>query len=135
MNNMVILKRVGINSAFKIGAMIGLITSFISGALLVGMQALFVSAFASLIASSLDTTDVASSINPADLNFITSFGLAGLCVFFLVYVVFSTIGGGIGGVIWALAYNLGARWVGGLELELETEPGKRKRAAVDDIYE
>jgi hypothetical protein len=133
--DVVTLKRVGINSAFKIGAMIGLITSLISGVLLVGMQALFVSAFAGLIATSMDAGEF-SSINPNELNFMTTFGLAGLCIFFLVYIVFSTIAGGIGGVIWAFAYNLGARWVGGLELELETEPGKRKRsAATDDIYE
>lgn len=131
---MVTLKRVGINSAFKIGAMIGLITSLISGALLVGMQALFVSTFTGLISSSLDSTDM-PYINPAELNFITAFGLAGLCVFFIVYIVFSTIAGGIGGIIWGLAYNLSARWVGGLELELETEPGKRKRPAGDDFFE
>jgi hypothetical protein len=131
--DMVTLKRVGINSAFRIGAMIGLITSFISGALLVGMQALFFSAFTSLIATSMNTGDT-TFVNPSELNFITTFGMAGLCIFFLVYIVFSTIAGGIGGVIWALAYNLGARWVGGLELELEAEPGKRKRSA-DDIFE
>jgi hypothetical protein len=132
---MVTLKRVGINSAFKIGAMIGLITSFISGALLVGLQALFVSVFANLIAASVNV-DNTTYISPNELNMMTSFGLAGLCIFFLVYIVFSTIAGGIGGVIWALAYNLGARWVGGLELEFETEPGKRKRSAAgDDIYE
>ena len=133
--DMVTLKRVGINSAFKIGAMIGLITSLISGTLLVGMQALFVSAFTNLIAASVNV-DNTTYISPSELNMMTSFGIAGLCVFFLVYIVFSTIAGGIGGVIWALAYNLGARWVGGLELELETEPGKRKRSAAgDDIYE
>ena len=132
---MVTLKRVGINSAFKIGAMIGRITSVISGALLVGMQALFMSAFTSLMAASVNSQDTLM-LNPRELNIMTSFGIAGLCIFFVVYIVFSTIAGGIGGVIWGLAYNLGARWVGGLELELETEPGKRKRSRFeDDIYE
>lgn len=130
---MVTLKRIGINSAFRIGAMIGLITSFISGALLVGMQALFVSVFANLIAASVNV-DNTTYISPNELNMMTSFGIAGLCIFFLVYIVFSTIAGGIGGIIWAFAYNLGARWVGGLELELEAEPGKRKRSVTDDSF-
>ena len=66
----------------------------------------------------------------------TAFGLAGLCFFYIMYVVFSAIGGGIGGIVTALAYNLAARWVGGLELEVEQEPGKNKRSYdFDDIYE
>ena len=115
--------------------MIGLITSLITGLLVAGLQALFVSAFASLIVSSMTTADTVL-VDPASLNAMTTFSLMGLCIFFLVYIVFSTIAGGIGGVIWAWAYNLGARWVGGLELEFEAEPGKRKRSSgLNDIYE
>ncbi|MBZ0303181.1 MAG: DUF3566 domain-containing protein [Anaerolineae bacterium] len=128
---MVTVKRIGVNSAFKVGAMIGLITSIISGLLFVGLQALFYSAFASLMTSS-----VTSNVDLSSLNAMTAFGVAGLCIFFVVSVVFSAIAGGIGGVILAFAYNLAARWVGGLEVELDEEPGKRKRAAsFDDIYE
>lgn len=133
---MVTLKRVGVSSAFKIGAMIGLITSLITGLIFVGLQAAFVSTFTRMAASSMGTTAGDPMFQSADLNFLTAFGMAGLCVFFVVYVVASTIFGGIGGILYALAYNLASRWVGGLEVELEEEPGKRKRSSVaDDIYE
>jgi hypothetical protein len=53
-----------------------------------------------------------------------------------MYVIFSAIAGGIAGLLWAFAYNLAARWVGGLEIELADEAGKGKRGyAYDDIYE
>lgn len=134
---MVTLKRVGINSAFKIGAMIGLITAVISGVLLAAMQAVFLSAFAGLVSMSASNTTL-NSPSPADFADMTAaFGLVGLCIFIVVYVVISTIVGGISGIIWAFAYNQGARWVGGLELEFDEEAGKRKRVSVgeDDIFE
>lgn len=127
---MVTVKRIGVNSAFKVGAMLGLITSVISGLLFAGLQAIFYSAFAGLVTSS-----ITSDVDLSSFNAMTAFGVAGLCIFLVVYVVFSAIAGGIGGIILAFAYNLSARWVGGLEVELDEEPGKRKRAAFDDIYE
>ncbi len=132
-----ILRRIGINSAFKIGAIMGLITAIISGLLVVSMQALFMSLFTGLMSLSVDSGSFSSGLSGTDIEMMNAFGLAGLCIFYVVYIVFSTIAGGIGGVILALAYNLSARWVGGLELEVETEEfDKRKRSAsMDDIYE
>lgn len=135
---MVTIKRITLSSAFRVGAMIGLITAVIIGLLLVGMQALFFSAFAnlaSLSSTAYDPNFNASGLTSADM--MTAFsvmGLVGSCVFYISYVVFSTIAGGLGGVIWGLAYNLSARWVGGLEIELEPEPGKRKRISEPDTF-
>ena len=137
MHNMVTLKRIGLNSAFKVGAMIGLITSTLTGLLMVGLQALFVSALSGLVVLSTNSSGFSmGSASRSSADLINALGLAGLCIFYISFIVFSTIAGGLGGILWAFAYNLGARWIGGLELELEVDPGKRKRLSdLDDIYE
>ncbi len=132
---MITIKRVGLNSAFKVGAIVGLILSIVTGLLFVGLQSVFVSAMVGVasIASGSDQV-IAGSTNQDMLDALTAFGVVGLCIFYVTYIVFSTISGGIAGLLWAFAYNLAARWVGGLEVELEGEPGKRKRDT-DDIFE
>jgi hypothetical protein len=132
---MITIKRIGLNSAFKIGAIMGLITGVIFGVLVVGLQGLAVGAMTGLMAiSSQYSSPGLFSSSGADL--FTAFSLAGLCVLFVVYVVFSAIGGGLSGLIGAFAFNLSARWVGGLEVHLEETPGKIKpQYAFDDIYE
>jgi hypothetical protein len=131
---MLTIKRVGLNSAFKIGAMVGLLTAAVLGLFFVGLQGLAVSAILGL--GSLSSGSGFNSLNSSGTDVMAAFGVAGLCFFYVIYVVASAIGGGIGGVLWAFAYNLAARWVGGLELEIEREPGKSKRSYdFDDIYE
>lgn len=132
---MITIKRVGLNSAFKIGAIIGLITSVITGLLFVGLQAFLVSTMVGV--ASISTGSDALTMDPTNravLDAMTAFGAAGLCIFYVSYIVFSTITGGIAGLLWGFAYNLAARWVGGLEVELDGEPGKRKHN-IDDIFE
>ncbi len=133
---MLTIKRIGLNSAFKIGAMVGLITAAVFGLFFVGLQGLFVSAILGLESLYSGSGSGFDSFSTGGTDMIAAFGLAGLCFFYIIYVVASGIGGGIGGIITALAYNLAARWVGGLELEIEQEPGKSKRSYdFDDIYE
>ena len=117
--------------------MIGLISSTLTGLLMVGLQALFVNALSGLIVLSTNSSNFSPDpTSRSSVGLFNALGLAGLCIFYISFVVFSTIAGGLGGVLWAFAYNLGARWVGGLELELEVDPGKRKRLSdLDDIYE
>ena len=130
---MIVIKRVDLGSAFKVGAIIGLITSAVFGIFFVGLQGMAFSAFTGLatLSNSSATFDSRGTAFP-----FAAAGLATLCFMYVLYVVLAAIGGGIGGFITAFAYNLAARWVGGLTLELEGNSGKAKRSYdFDDIYE
>lgn len=130
---MIVIKRVDLGSAFKVGAIIGLITSAVFGIFIVGLQSMAFSAFAGLatLSNGSGTFDSRGTANA-----FAAASLATLCFIYVLYVVLSAIGGGIGGFVTAFAYNLAARWVGGLTLELDGDTGKAKRSYdFDDIYE
>jgi hypothetical protein len=130
---MIVIKRIGPNSAFKVGAILGLITSAVFGLFIVGLQGLAFSAIAGLASLS----DPYSGGMGSGTDLFATFTLASLCFMYIIYVVSSAIFGGIAGLVGAVAYNLAARWIGGLELELDEDDAvKRKRAYdFDDIYE
>ena len=132
---MIVIKRIGPNSAFKIGAIVGLITSAVFGIFIIGLQGLAFSALAGLASISYPDGSFSGTGSGADL--FATFTLATFCFMYVIYVISSAIFGGIGGLVGAFAYNLTARWVGGLELELDGDDAtKRKRAYdFDDIYE
>jgi hypothetical protein len=131
---MIVIKRIGLNSAFKIGAIVGMITAAIFGLFFVGLQGLATSAILGLASLSSNTPSSFSQSGAGDA--FAAFSMATLCIFYVIYVVMAAIGGGIGGLVWGFAYNLAARWVGGLELELDQDSGKSKRSYdFDDIYE
>jgi uncharacterized membrane protein len=96
------------------------VVAIITGLLLVLFQSLFTTAFVSIFSSSGNF----QTSSGADI--FTAFSLATACIFYIIYVVFAGIFGGIGGAITALAYNLVSGWVGGLEVELDGL-GKAKR--------
>ncbi len=126
---MVIIKRIRVGSAFRVGLLVGAVVATITGLLVVAFQGLFLGAIVSLI--SLDPQSGGTFSRNSDA--FATFSLITLCIFYGMYVVFSAIFGGISAAITAFAYNLAARWIGGLEIELETD-GKSKRG-VDDIFE
>lgn len=127
-----VIKRIGVNSAFKVGAMLGLITSLILGLFVVGLQGMAFSALAGLASMS---DPAAFSSSGADM--FTAFGMAGLCIFYVIYVVMSAIFGGITGLVVAVSYNLSVRWIGGLEIELDDDSSDKSKHSYDfdDIYE
>lgn len=131
---MIVIKRIGLSSAFKIGALVGLITAAVFGVFFFGLQGLFTSMFFSLASLSPNASSTFNA--PASTDAFAAFSIATLCLFYVIYVVMAAIMGGIGGLVWGFAYNLAARWVGGLELELDEDTGKSKRSyEFDDIYE
>jgi len=126
---MVIIKRIRIGSAFRVGLLVGAVVAGITGLLIVGFQGLFLSAIIGILSLNNQTGGFSSSGGDA----VATFSLLSLCIFYAMYVVFSAIFGGISAAITAFAYNLAAGWIGGLEIELESQ-GKNKRGE-DEIFE
>jgi hypothetical protein len=125
---MVIIKRIRVGSAFRVGLLVGAVVAAITGLLVVGFQGLFLGAIMSLLTLNSQSGSMSSSGG----NVIATFSVLTLCIFYAMYVVFSAIFGGISAAITAFAYNLAAGWIGGLEIELETD-SKSKRGA-DEIF-
>jgi Transmembrane domain of unknown function (DUF3566) len=127
--HMVIIKRIRVGSAFRVGLLVGAVVATITGLLVVAFQGLFLGAIMSFLTLNSQSGNFSSSGESA----FATFSLITLCIFYAMYVVFSAIFGGISAAITAFAYNLAAGWIGGLEIELESQ-GKNKRG-VDDIFE
>ncbi len=132
---MVTIKRINVGSAAKVGAVISLVLAALFGLFIFGFQALFVGAFAGFASSSTGTSFSASG---GDL--FSGVSLVFLCVFYIVYVVMSAVGGAISGLLVAFAYNLTSGWIGGLEVELEDSGDEydqklKRRTRNDSIYE
>lgn len=118
------IQRIGLNSALRVGAIMGFILGFITGLPLMAFQGFLTTIFINLSINASPGV----SLDPGMVN---SFTLMNQCIFYGLYILFSTISGGVTGLLLAFAYNLAARWVGGLELELDRDYGKRS----DEIYD
>jgi hypothetical protein len=115
------ITRIGIASAFRVGLLVSAILAAFFGILLFVLPSLF--------SISLVDQLVANTADGANFRFVSAFSLAAMCVGYVAYVLISAIFGGIGFALSAFAYNLAARWVGGLELELAGESPKDKRSS------
>lgn len=103
------IKRVGIGSAFRMGA--------VASALIWGILGLLFILWMMMIGNSLDTTaTVVYGTNTNDFSEFT--GGAGILIYLCGLPMYAIVGG-ITGAFYAFIYNLVSRWVGGLELELE----------------
>ena|SRR5579859_6407469 len=107
---MVELKHISIGSAAKVGAIAYALFFSVFGLIYLAFVGVFFSMIGNLARSSAQGG-----------NFGT-FGIASLCIGYIVGIVIAFIGGGIGGALAAFVYNLTARWVGGLELHLNVIP-------------
>jgi hypothetical protein len=127
------IKRINVGSAIRIGAITGTMIAFVMGLIMFGLQTIF---FAGVSAFETSSYTGASS----DIAALGAVSIGMMCVMFVVYVVMGAIGGGISGLVWSAAYNTAAKWVGGVEVELEGEFGmplknKRGGSVIDSIYE
>ena len=128
---MVTIKHINVGSAFRVGLMVSAVVAALTGLLFIALQSLFMNLIFTLLTLDPTTGSFSSS---SGSNAFATFSLVTMCIFYVMMVVFSAIFGGISAAISAFAYNLVSRWVGGLEIELETE-AKSKRGASDDIFE
>lgn len=133
------VKRIGIGSAFRVGLVSGAILAAILGLIAILLQGLLLSFFTSIMnlsasvgASGSGSLSVTGINDPA--GFFAMFSLATACIFYIANIVFSAVFGGIFAAAAAFAYNLAARWVGGLEIEMAGSFDKTKRTLDDDLY-
>lgn len=103
------IKRVNVGSAFRVGA--------VSMALVWGIFGLLLVLWMVMIGEGIDSTIVIVNGTETD-TFSDGATSAGIFMYLCGLPVYAIIGG-FAGAIYALVYNLVARWVGGLELELE----------------
>lgn len=130
---MITIKRINPGSAAKVGAIVALLTSAILNLFIFGLQALFIGALSNVII--MDASG-SSNFQASGGDIFAAVSLVTLCIFYGMSLIFAAILGGIGGLVLAIAYNLSANWVGGLEIELDENPTKAKRRVLqDDIYE
>lgn len=132
---MVTIKRINVGSAARVGAIVSLIVGAITGILFLALPSLFFTSFINI--ATIATSGSTTTLQPAFNDTFATLSLVTLCITYVVSLVFSAIAGGIGGMLFAFAYNLSVHWVGGLEVELDPEVfGKSKRRVeVDHIYE
>jgi len=131
------IKRIGVGSAFRVGLVAGAVLAAVTGLLFLLLQGLFFSFIASMMNTvPWDGTTGRGSLPLAASSgdLFAAFGLAAACVFYVMSVVFSAVFTGIAAALTAFAYNLAARWVGGLEVEMAGSLDKLKRGLDDDLY-
>lgn len=107
------ITRIDAGSAFRVGAVLYTILFAIFGLISLVFQAL-------LLAPLMNSAEVRGS---ADLSFFAGFSLLSLACVYLVGLASAAIFGGISGAIFAWAYNLSARWVGGLKVRFDSDSG------------
>lgn len=110
------ITRIDVGSAFRVGAIVYTIFFTVFGLLSVLLQFLI---FAPLMSSITNNTTINS--NPVDLSLFASVSLISLLCFYFVGIAMAAIFGGISTALLAWAYNLAARWVGGIKLRLDTD--------------
>ena len=113
---MIVIKKINISSAFRVGAIVSAIISAVFGLLFVGLQGFIISTFMSFATFDAGT---ASGFDTTGMDLFGTLSLAFLCVFYIINVILSAVFGGIMSAVAALAYNLSANWIGGLEVQME----------------
>jgi hypothetical protein len=110
------LKRIDIGSAFRVGAILYGLLFALFGLIFVLFNSLFFSAITNMARSS--NFDAPNTPNASAF---LGAGILGLLCFYGVGIVAAAIFGGIQIAIFAACYNLTARWVGGVRVELQTD--------------
>jgi hypothetical protein len=111
---MLVLKRIGVGAAFKVGLVLGGMMSAVLGLIAFLFQLTVFNAIMNIA-----TIEVYSPGRTAGeiSQVLSAIGTGTLCFLYVMGVVVGAIFGGIGFALVALFYNMTARWVGGLEFE------------------
>jgi hypothetical protein len=103
------LRRVGVGSAFKVGAVVSALFWLIIGLILLALT---------LCSSSLTLPSFSDRFGDQGRELLAG-GLVGGIIIYLIGVVVYAIIGGIVSAIYAGLYNLAAGWFGGLRIQLD----------------
>jgi multisubunit Na+/H+ antiporter MnhB subunit len=109
---MVVIKRIDVVSAMKVGALLSGLMFAVFGLLILLLQSAMLSAFSSVFSQS------GTGLSSGNLM---AAGLVGFCAFYVFGLIASVISGAISGAVGAFGYNLVANWVGGLRVQLARE--------------
>lgn len=109
-----LVTRVGIGSALKIGAVASALAWAVFGLIGIGFQFLLINSIGSM---SLTTTGSSADIEA--FRAVQGVGIGVLCIVYFGGIIGAAIAGGITGAVYAWMYNLAARFVGGLEIQLQ----------------
>lgn len=111
---MLVLKRIGVGAAFKVGFVLSGMMSAVLGLLAFLFQLTVFNAIMNI--ATIEVYSPGTTVGEVS-QVLSAIGTGTLCFLYAVGVVFGAIFGGIGFAVVALFYNLTARWVGGLEFE------------------
>jgi Na+-driven multidrug efflux pump len=118
------LKRIEVGSAFRVGVILYGLLFAVFGLLFVLFQSLLLNSLTNLMRSSNF-----DSPNLPNTSALLGVSVLSLLCFYGVGIVAAAIFGGIQMAILAVFYNLTARWIGGLSVELQTDDA----GLLDDI--
>lgn len=108
------IRRIGVMSAFKVGLVVNAILFSVMG-LCVGVLQL---AAVGTLFSPVVFIDGTGVVTRDTLSALSAASLMTLCALYVVLAVSAAIVGGISFALWAVVYNLTARWIGGVEVQL-----------------
>lgn len=128
---MLVLKRIGVGSAFKVGFVVNGLLALIFGLIAFLLQTALLSAVMSVV--NVQTTTGAQTADA--LQAMSLVGTGTMCFLYAVSVVFGAVFGGIGFAVIAFCYNVAARAVGGLEIETIQTSGGLLDDIEAEIYE
>lgn len=129
---MVRITRIGVSSAFRVGAVLSAITMIVFGLVMVllqiGVIGLLVNGYNEAVAGSY------SGRSTAGLGAISAISGGALVCFYLVSIVASALAGGVVAAALALFYNWTVRLIGGLEVHVTTLAAQQAQdALVEEI--
>lgn len=124
------LKKIDVGSAFRVGFVVYALLFAVFGLLFVALQGLLLSGMAGLARNSVSG---GTGMSGGDLSVFFGAGVLGLLCFYGVGIVAAAVGGGIQFALGAFCYNLAARWIGGVQIELERTATTSERDLLDDI--
>ncbi|MBE2184954.1 MAG: DUF3566 domain-containing protein [Anaerolineae bacterium] len=134
---MIKVTRIGVNSAFKVGAVVYALFWAVFGLFFVVFQGAITSLFFIGMGSSNSASFSSSGMSGGDLGIFSAISIGSLICFYAVGVVIAGLSGGISAALMAMFYNFTVRLVGGLEIEMAGNPAYATRGGtlLDEIEE
>ncbi len=115
---MIKVTRIGVSSAFKVGAVVYALFWAVFGLFFVVFQGAITSLFFMGMSSSNSASFSGSGMSGGDLGIFSAISIGSLICFYAVGVVIAGLSGGISAALMAVFYNFTVRLVGGLEIEM-----------------